>query len=283
MAFKNLVGEKFGNLLVTKYLGRRGKLLRKLKEGQVFIYEVVCQCGCNKVTNVTNHKLLYGKSPKACALWKQRTGFQNIKLRKPQEVVARNKVFDGYKRNAAQRGYSFDLKFEEFSKIIEKPCYYCGKLQSNFCNKGVNGGLFYNGIDRVDNNSGYYLGNIAPCCKICNNAKKQLSKDEFLNLVRMVTKQKNHSMPNFENIPIRAFKPKIGFCCGFPKKIAAENRLYAEYKRSAKRRRNLAFNLSIDEFLFLIKKNCFYCDRQPFRLFEYKQNGQFFLQWNRQS
>jgi len=38
----------------------------------------------------------------------------------------------------------------------------------------------YNGLDRIDNEKGYLLDNVTPCCKICNQAKHALSLDDFL-------------------------------------------------------------------------------------------------------
>ena len=40
--------------------------------------------------------------------------------------------------------------------------------------------VFYNGIDRVDNNRGYEIENVVPCCTSCNSAKMDLSKEDFL-------------------------------------------------------------------------------------------------------
>ena len=64
-------------------------------------------------------------------------------------------------------------------------CHYCGvepeKIsQSSNKNKPYNGDYIYNGIDRIDNNKGYTMDNVVPCCEICNNAKKNLSKVKFI-------------------------------------------------------------------------------------------------------
>lgn len=47
-----------------------------------------------------------------------------------------------------------------------------------------------------------------------------------------------------------------------PPGVSPANVLYAQYKRSAKKK-GLAFELSREEFLLLTKKNCHYCDQQP--------------------
>jgi hypothetical protein len=50
------------------------------------------------------------------------------------------------------------------------PCVYCKSV--NFTRP--------NGIDRVDNTLGYELGNVIPCCSVCNRAKSNLPLDYFL-------------------------------------------------------------------------------------------------------
>jgi hypothetical protein len=44
----------------------------------------------------------------------------------------------------------------------------------------------YNGIDRVDNFKGYEIDNCVPCCYICNYAKRDMSKDQFLAWVKRI-------------------------------------------------------------------------------------------------
>jgi len=72
-----------------------------------------------------------------------------------------------YRRNAKKRGLEFSLSLYEFTDIILKPCYYCGKKQ------------LYNGVDRVDNSKGYIKSNCKPCCTICNKMKGTLGEKEF--------------------------------------------------------------------------------------------------------
>lgn len=50
--------------------------------------------------------------------------------------------------------------------LMEMDCSYCG---------GPGGG-----IDRLDSNMNYKIGNIVPCCSICNMSKNVLSPEEFL-------------------------------------------------------------------------------------------------------
>ena len=46
--------------------------------------------------------------------------------------------------------------------------------------------LKINGIDRVDSGKGYVINNVVPCCKYCNIAKGEMSREDFLKWVKRV-------------------------------------------------------------------------------------------------
>ena len=71
-----------------------------------------------------------------------------------------------YKYNAKQRGLILGITFDEFVKILKKPCHYCGE-------KGY-------GIDRIDSSIGYLKDNIVSCCSMCNYMKRAYSEGEFI-------------------------------------------------------------------------------------------------------
>ncbi len=106
-----------------------------------------------------------------------------------------SRSYSSYKRSARLRGYSFNLTPEQFAKICEQPCHYCGDLDD------------YNGIDRKDNNIGYELENCLPCCTTCNYAKHELGYDEFIRLCRKILKHltrsviDTHTLPLFPDVP----------------------------------------------------------------------------------
>lgn len=43
-----------------------------------------------------------------------------------------------------------------------------------------------NGIDRIDNNKGYTIDNVVPCCKMCNQAKNDYTLQEFQDWVEKI-------------------------------------------------------------------------------------------------
>ena len=61
------------------------------------------------------------------------------------------------------------LTLEEYKKVVENPCYYCGGV---LCTVGYS-------LDRIDNEQGYTLANVRPCCKRCNMSKSNSTEDEF--------------------------------------------------------------------------------------------------------
>jgi hypothetical protein len=101
--------------------------------------------------------------------------------RLPKGEAALNWVYNDSMRRAKRYGVAWELDKEQFREIISQPCFYCGVENSNdFGNKhGFNGGIQYNGIDRVDNAQGYVSGNVVPCCRACNIAKNDRSIAEF--------------------------------------------------------------------------------------------------------
>lgn len=71
------------------------------------------------------------------------------------------------KGGAFKRNYVVEISFEQFCKLVEKPCNYCGESEKRI------------GVDRIDNTKGYTLKNSAPCCTICNMMKKTMTVKEF--------------------------------------------------------------------------------------------------------
>lgn len=47
--------------------------------------------------------------------------------------------------------------------------------------------VMYNGIDRVDSEKGYVVGNCVPCCYEVNRAKSNMTQSDFLELVRQIS------------------------------------------------------------------------------------------------
>lgn len=62
---------------------------------------------------------------------------------------------------AVKRQLVWAINLEDYAELLESACHYCkGKLNPT----GI-------GLDRIDNDRGYFLGNAVPCCAECNSIK----------------------------------------------------------------------------------------------------------------
>lgn len=170
---KNNIGEKFGKLKIIGYSG----YYERPSGSKIKLY--LCKCDCGNEVVIRSDRLKSGNT-KSCGCYIIE---KNKKRILPNNKSAINQIIKTYKRNADKRNIFWDLSFEQVEQIIKKPCYYCGQKSSN---KYMD--FEYNGIDRVNNNIGYKIENVVSCCKICNIAKHDMSKEDFIKWVRNVEK-----------------------------------------------------------------------------------------------
>ena len=115
---------------------------------------------------------------------------------KASKIVATNTKYCEYKSKAKFRSIPFELTKIEFASLIFQNCYYCNRSSSNVYkryNKGCRKShtpILYNGVDRIDNDGGYFLENCVPCCKICNGSKRARSEQEFLKWITDIYKNR---------------------------------------------------------------------------------------------
>lgn len=81
-----------------------------------------------------------------------------------------------YKRRAKQRGIEFNLTMEQFAGLWQKSCYYCGDEIETI------------GIDRLDSDGAYTVGNITPCCTKCNGGKSTMTPNDYVKHCKKVIK-----------------------------------------------------------------------------------------------
>ncbi len=96
------------------------------------------------------------------------------KKKKYESITAKGK-YDRYRRAAKYKGITFTISFEDFYGFWQEPCFYCGDPISTV------------GIDRVDNTLGYEVGNLLPCCPICNHMRTNKTFDEYVDQCMKVT------------------------------------------------------------------------------------------------
>ena len=121
-------------------------------------------------------------TPKLKPIPKPKDDMDSLKLFLGDSWSAFNKLYDEYWQNARRKGLFFTICRVDFWKITKERCYYCGDLPSKVrqCRQSE---YYFNGLDRVDNDVGYTIDNIVPCCTRCNLTKGSMSRGIFLSLV----------------------------------------------------------------------------------------------------
>lgn len=123
-----------------------------------------CVCECGNVKNISKSNLKYNTKSCGCIRTKPHTALKRI--------------YKSYQNKAKDRNLEFSISIDFFEKLINSNCHYCGSDKTNIM-KCKNRVYFYNGIDRKDSTLGYLVNNCVTCCKKCNTAKLDYSKDEF--------------------------------------------------------------------------------------------------------
>lgn len=179
----NLINQKFSRLLVVN-------------EESSGRWKCLCDCGNNCVS--TTRKLRSGHT-RSCGCLQKEVGRSNIisyiKERgvKPYKDYVLSLIYSHYRRSASIRNLEFSLLKSDVSDLVFSSCYYCGTVGSNKYDQHQRKStgyevVYYNGIDRVNNNVGYILNNCVSCCKYCNRAKREYSIDEFTSWLDQVAR-----------------------------------------------------------------------------------------------
>ena len=151
------VGLRFGCVLVLAEVGVEPKR-------QETLYQVQCDCGTKVV--MRSGRL---KKKTTCGTGCVKRGAAPFAPKKARLFSK----FSYYKRGAKKRQKSFELTLDEFEKLIDGECVYCGHAPAG-------------GVDRVDSNKGYAADNCASCCTTCNLAKLDTTAEEFKDWIKRV-------------------------------------------------------------------------------------------------
>jgi len=188
-AVDDLTGKEFGQLKVLA----RG--IQTTNRGRLFW---VCECSCGTVKEIDGAALKSGATI-SCGCY-QRTLGQTRAQSRDRIKLLEEKLLYTYQRGAKARNYSFQLDEEIFFQLVHSPCHYCGKTESNeskdYYVKDVS--IKYNGIDRIDNNLGYEVSNVVPCCSTCNRMKLERTKEEYMDWINRIVKNLNLGGENIE-------------------------------------------------------------------------------------
>jgi len=159
--YSNFAGKKFHKLEAVDYHGSDsfGCIMWNFK------------CDCGNINPHVAYRVINGRI-RSCGC--SRKGPRN------NQSILRS-FYRDYKLSAKNRDLKFSISFEEFVMLVTQNCKYCGAQPSSRRRRREReGSVLSNGIDRIDNSRGYESGNCAPCCKICNMAKRELGLSEFM-------------------------------------------------------------------------------------------------------
>jgi hypothetical protein len=165
-------GQKFGKLTFIK----------RLENDKKYRWELRCDCG----------KILFAKSgdvvsghTKSCGCILRET-IAEIGRKKRIHTPIMSTVTTIWRH---QRYNDGDITAENFYKLSQQNCYYCGSVPSNKATSKNGTPFIYNGLDRVDSSKTHMLNNVVTCCKQCNYAKLDYTQEEFLDMCRRVAEK----------------------------------------------------------------------------------------------
>ena len=88
---------------------------------------------------------------------------------------------------AKHENRSFDILETKYIELISSPCSYCGTslLPESGC-----------GLDRINNDLGYTLDNVVPCCGPCNQIRNvHLTHDEMKVAMKAIVEYRHGQKP----------------------------------------------------------------------------------------
>lgn len=133
----------------------------------------------NKSKILADHKVYYDLHKDEIVDWQKDWNLKNRhKIRRLPST--RYTMLKSY---AKKKEHPFTINKQEYFELISKPCYYC----KNSLLEETGGGL-----DRIDNNKGYVIENVLPCCGTCNKIRgASLTVEEALVAIRAVLAYRN--------------------------------------------------------------------------------------------
>lgn len=173
----NEIGNQHGRLVVIKRADNS-------KHGNA---RWLCHCDCGNITVVRGLELRSGHTKSCGCLYQETIARMSKANRLPKGEASFNALIGGMKRHAKDGDRVWSLTRKQVRELTKQSCRYCGAEPAQIHRlSGINGYYTYNGLDRVDNEQGYEIDNVVPCCGICNKLKGTMSIQEFLDKIEQI-------------------------------------------------------------------------------------------------
>jgi hypothetical protein len=157
---------------------------------------------------------------------------------KAEAFTNKHVIWNHYVKGAQKRNINFALSKTRFNELILLPCFYC-----NYKKDGE-----VNGVDRLNNNSGYQEDNVVPCCETCNIMKGSQHPQEFVDKLYSVYMFHRTATPISEDL-IEKWKTTY---------VSKTPAVYKTYAKNANTR-NIKFTLSEQDFEEIVVQPCYLC------------------------
>ena len=170
---------------------------------------------------------------------------KNAERKRTQRRESASRVKWNYaKQCARQRNSEWKLDFANYVLLVTQPCCYCGFLHTE---SGI-------GLDRLDNNIGYVVGNVVSCCNECNVVRNSnFTPTEMLVLGQVVAQIKHTRMNPTAHLDIKARQPIITECT----KSNTRRRFWKS--RETASHRGLTWSITREQYNDLVRQSCRYC------------------------
>ena len=168
-------GTRFGRLAIISQHHQDNKWRR--------YYQCKCDCGATPI--VHGSAMVSGNTQSCGCLSAEKARQRGL----PMGEAAMRQVIAGYRQKAKKSGRKFAISKEAAIQLLTSDCFYCGAVPANVKKSPHQTGDFkYNGIDRIDSRLGYVVGNVVPCCRICNIAKNTMNQEAFISWIKRAAK-----------------------------------------------------------------------------------------------
>jgi hypothetical protein len=188
---ENFIGTEIGKVKIIEF--------DKYEEGNNrYIYYYKYQCICGNIESAPKYSLLQSKKSRntyccsECRKNKLSEWAKTAKIKYNDPVEGKCSIlFSNYRSKCKKKKWEFELTFDQFKQLVTSNCHYCN-LEPNKCRidrsksrQGISR-IYFNGVDRLDSLLGYNIKNVVSCCEDCNKAKRNLSYEQFLNLIKRI-------------------------------------------------------------------------------------------------